>query len=43
LEKRNDVQKILVGKPLEKCPLGRLRRRWEDKNNINLKEMCCND
>jgi hypothetical protein len=28
-EKRN-AHRILVGKPEEKRPLGRLRRRWED-------------
>jgi hypothetical protein len=30
---------ILVGKPEEKKPLGRPRRRWEDNININLQEM----
>jgi hypothetical protein len=26
------VYKVLVGKPEEKRPLGRPRRRWEDQN-----------
>jgi hypothetical protein len=29
-EERN-VYKVLMGKPEEKSPLGRPRRRWEDK------------
>ena len=28
--KRRGSQKVSVGKPEEKRPLGRLRRRWED-------------
>jgi hypothetical protein len=28
-----------MGKPLGKWPLGRLRRRWEDNINLDLREM----
>jgi hypothetical protein len=37
-EKRG-VYRILVGKPEEKRPLGRLRHRWEDNINIDLQEV----
>jgi hypothetical protein len=37
-EKRN-AYRILVGKPEEKRPLGRPRRRWVDNINIYLKEI----
>jgi len=30
-----------VGKPEGKRPLGRLRRIWEDKINLNLQEVEC--
>jgi hypothetical protein len=30
---------ILFGKPEGKRPLGRPRRRWEDKNRMDLKEI----
>jgi hypothetical protein len=30
---------ILVGKPGGKKPLGKLRRRWEDNTEIDLKNM----
>jgi hypothetical protein len=36
-EKRN-VYRILVGKPEGKRPLGRLRCRWEDNINMDLRE-----
>jgi len=29
----------LVGKPEEKRPLGRLRRRWDDNINMDLQEV----
>jgi hypothetical protein len=32
------VYMVLVGKPEEKRPLGRPRRRWEDGNRIDLRE-----
>jgi hypothetical protein len=35
-EKRN-AYRILVGKPEEKRPLGRSRRRWVDSIKINLR------
>jgi hypothetical protein len=37
-EKRN-VCRILVGKPEEKRPLGRPRRRWVDNIEIDLREI----
>ena len=33
------VQRVLVGKPEEKRPLGRPRRRWEDNIKMDLQEM----
>jgi len=33
------VQRVLVGKPGGKRPLGRPRRRWEDNIKINLQEV----
>ena len=33
------VQRVLVGKPEEKWPLGRPRRRWEDNIKIDLQEV----
>jgi hypothetical protein len=37
-EKRN-AYRILVGKPEEKIPLGRPRRRWVDNIKMDVKEM----
>jgi hypothetical protein len=37
-EKRN-AYTILVGKPEGKRPLGRPRRRWEDNNRMDLREI----
>jgi hypothetical protein len=37
-EKRN-ADRILVGKPEEKGPLGRPKRRWVDNIKMNLREM----
>jgi hypothetical protein len=34
-EKRN-AYRILVGKPEENRPLGRLKRRWMDNNKMDL-------
>jgi hypothetical protein len=31
--------KILIGKPEGKRPLGRSRRRWEDKSRMDLREL----
>ena len=33
------VQRVLVGKPEGKRPLGRPRRRWEDNINMDLGEV----
>jgi len=35
------VYRILVGKPEEKRPLGRPRRRWEDNIKMDLQEGGC--
>jgi hypothetical protein len=32
---------VLVGKPEEKRPLGRPRRRWEDNISMDLQEVGC--
>jgi hypothetical protein len=37
-EKRN-VYRLLVGKPEEKRPLGRPRRRWVDNIRMDLEEV----
>jgi hypothetical protein len=39
VEKGRGVHKVLVGKPEGKRPLGRPRRRWEDKIKMDLKEV----
>jgi len=39
--KRSGVCRVLVGKPEEKRPLGRPRRRWEDNIKIDLPEVGC--
>jgi len=33
------VQRVLVGKPEEKRPIGRPRRRWEDNIKMDLQEV----
>jgi hypothetical protein len=33
------VYRVLVGRPEEKRPLGRPRRRWEDNIKVDLKEI----
>jgi len=33
------VYRVLVGKPEEKRPLGRSRRRWEDNIKMDLQEV----
>jgi hypothetical protein len=35
------VFRVLVGKPEEKTPLGRPRRRWEDNIKMHLQEVGC--
>ena len=41
MEERINVYRVLVGKPEEKRPLGRPRRRWEDNMKMDLQEMGC--
>jgi hypothetical protein len=41
-EKRN-AYRLLVGKPEEKRPLGRPRRRWVDNIRMDLGEVGCGD
>jgi hypothetical protein len=36
---RRGVQRVLVGKPEGKRPLGRPRRRWEDNIKMDLQEV----
>ena len=38
---RRGVCRVLVGKPEGKRPLGRLRRRWEDNNKMDLQQVGC--
>jgi len=33
------VHRVLVGKPEEKRPLGRPRRRWEDNDKVDVREV----
>jgi hypothetical protein len=35
----SNVYRVLVGKPEGKRPLGRRRRRWEDRIRMDLKEI----
>jgi hypothetical protein len=38
---RRGAYRVLVGKPEEKRPLGRPRRRWEDNIKMDLQEVGC--
>jgi len=38
---RRGVDRVLVGKPEGKRPLGRPRRRWEDNIDMGLQEVGC--
>jgi hypothetical protein len=38
MAKRKDAYRVLVGKPEQKRPFGRKRRRWEDNIKIDLKK-----
>jgi len=38
---RGGVHRVLVGKPEEKKPLGRPRRRWEDNIKMDLQKVGC--
>ena len=42
MEEDKGAFKILTGKPTEKRPLGRPRRRWEDNIRMDLKEIGIN-
>jgi hypothetical protein len=37
------VYRVLVGRPEEKRPLGRPRRRWEDNIKMDLREIGINE
>jgi hypothetical protein len=39
MEEERKVYKVLVGKPKEKIPLGRPRRRWEYGIRMELREI----
>ena len=39
MEEERGVQKVLVGKPEGKRPLGRPRRGWEDNIKMDLEEV----
>jgi hypothetical protein len=41
MEKSRGVYRVLVGKPKEKRPLARPRRRWEDYIKMDLQEVGC--
>jgi hypothetical protein len=38
---RRGVDRVLVGKPEGKSPLGRPRRKWEDNIKMDLQEVKC--
>jgi hypothetical protein len=38
---RRGLYRVLVGKPEEKMPLGRTRRRWEDNIKMDLQKVGC--
>ena len=42
MEEGRNAFKILSGKPTEKRPLGRSRRRWEDNIRIDIEEIVIN-
>ena len=39
--KRRGVYRVLVGRPEGKRPLGRPRRRWENKIKLDIQEVGC--
>jgi hypothetical protein len=41
IEEGRDVYRVLVGQPEGKRPLGRIRRKWEDKVKMDLQEVGC--
>ena len=38
---RRGIFRVLMGKPEEKGPLGRPRRRWEDNIKLDFQEVGC--
>jgi hypothetical protein len=38
---RRGTYRVLMGKPVGKRPLGRLRRRWDDNIKMDLQEVDC--
>ena len=41
MDEGRGVYRVLVGKPEEKRPLRRTRRRWEDNIKMDLQEVGC--
>ena len=41
MEQSRNANRVLVGKPEEKRPLGRPRRSWEDHIKMDLREVGC--
>jgi len=41
MEEKIGIYRILVGKPVGKRRLGKLRHRWEDNNKMYLQEVEC--
>ena len=41
MEEATNAYRGSVGRPDGKWPIGRSRRRWEDNNNMDLKEVGC--
>ena len=39
MEQSRNAYRILVGKPESKKPLGRMRRRWEDNIEMDLRDL----
>jgi len=39
MEEMKDVDRVLVGKPEGRRPLGRPKRRWEDNIKVDLQEV----
>jgi len=39
IEERRGVYRFLMGKPVEKRPMGRPRRRWEDNIKTDFQEV----
>jgi hypothetical protein len=41
MEEVRDVYRVFVGKPEEKKPLGRPKRRWEDNIKMDFQKVEC--